>query len=98
MVYGDATLIDDTGKVVGKFAARADGLPARCCAARCIFPRRPPSVRADLWRKVGPLDLSLFFSFDYDLWVRLAKVSEIRYVPQAVGRFPACMQRAKACK
>ena len=51
------------------------------------IPQATTFFRADLWHQVGPLDLSLFFSFDYDLWVRLAKVSQILYVPKRWAKF-----------
>ena len=37
--------------------------------------------------QVGPLDQELYFAMDYDLWVRLARVSEIRYTPQLWANF-----------
>ena len=51
------------------------------------IPQATTFFRADLWRQIGPLDLSLFFSFDYDLWVRFAKVSEVRDLPRLWANF-----------
>jgi glycosyltransferase involved in cell wall biosynthesis len=86
MVYGDANLIDDEGKPVGKFASRQTDY-RRMLRGSIHIPQATTFFRADLWRQVGPLDLSLFFSFDYDLWVKIAKVSEIRYVPKLWADF-----------
>ena len=86
MVYGDANLIDDEGKPVGKFASRQTGY-RQMLRGSVHIPQATTFFRADLWRQVGPLDLSLFFSFDYDFWVKLAKVSEIRYVPRLWADF-----------
>ena len=35
--------------------------------------------RADLWRKVGPLDPTFYYAMDYDLWVRIAKIAPIAF-------------------
>jgi glycosyltransferase involved in cell wall biosynthesis len=72
MVYADANLTDHSGTVVGKFAARQTSYRAMLRGSVHI-PQATTFFRADVWRQVGPLDLSLFFSFDYDLWVKIAK-------------------------
>ena len=86
MVYGDAALIDDTGQTIGQFAARQTDY-RRLLRGSVHIPQATTFFRADLWRQVGPLDLTLFFSFDYDLWVKLAKISEIHYVPRMWAKF-----------
>lgn len=86
MVYGDAVLIDDAGKQIGRFASKQTDY-RRLLRGSVHIPQATTFFRANLWRKVGPLDLSLFFSFDYDLWVRLAKVSELRYIPRQWAYF-----------
>lgn len=86
MVYGDANLIDDQSRYIGKFASRQTDYH-RLLRGSVHIPQATTFFRADLWRAVGPLDLSLFFSFDYDLWVKIAKVSQIRYVPRLWADF-----------
>jgi glycosyltransferase involved in cell wall biosynthesis len=86
MVYGDADLIDDSGATVGQFASKQTGY-RQMLRGSVHIPQATTFFRADLWRQVGPLDLSLFFSFDYDLWVKFAKASEIMYVPKKWARF-----------
>ncbi len=86
MVYADADLINDEGETIGKFASRQTDY-RRLLRGSVHIPQATTFFRADLWQQIGPLDLSLFFSFDYDLWVRLAKVSEIRYVPRRWANF-----------
>lgn len=86
MVYGDANLIDDTGTVIGRFPSRQTDY-RRMLRGSVHIPQASTFFRADRWRQVGPLDLSLFFAFDYDLWVRLAKVSEIHYLPRLWADF-----------
>jgi glycosyltransferase involved in cell wall biosynthesis len=86
MVYGDADLIDKLGTKIGQFASRQTDY-RRMLRGSVHIPQATTFFRADLWRQVGPLDLSLFFSFDYDLWVKLAKVSQVLYVPKRWAQF-----------
>ena len=86
MVYGDARFIDGQGRVIGKFpAAQTDyGLLRR---GYVHIPQQAAFFRADLWRQVGPLDPSFYFAMDYDLWVRLAKIAPLVYLPRSWANF-----------
>jgi glycosyltransferase involved in cell wall biosynthesis len=86
MVYGDANLVDETGNVMGKFpAAQTDYHRLR--RGYVHIPQQSAFFRADLWRKVGPLDTSFYFAMDYDLWVRLAKYAPLVYYPRLWADF-----------
>ncbi len=86
LVYGDANYIDEHGRVIGRFpAAQTDYRKLR--RGYVHIPQQAAFFRADLWRQVGPLDPTFYFAMDYDLWVRLAKVSEVRYVPRLWANF-----------
>lgn len=86
LVYGDANFIDEKGRVIGKFAARQTNY-RKLLRGSVHIPQQAAFWRAELWHQVGPLDPSFYFAMDYDLWVRLAKVSEIRYVPRLWANF-----------
>ena len=86
MVYGDAQLIDGVGKVIGKFPARQTDY-RRLRQGYVHIPQQSSFFRADLWKQVGPLDPSFYFAMDYDLWVRLARVAPIKYVPRTWANF-----------
>ncbi len=86
MVYGDANLIDEHGQYLGRFPARQTDY-ARMLNGYVHIPQATTFFWSRLWRQVGPLDLSLKYSFDYDLWVRLAKISPLVYVPQVWANF-----------
>ncbi len=86
LVYGDANFIDETGRVIGRFAARQTSY-RKLLRGAVHIPQQAAFWRADLWRQVGPLDPSFYFAMDYDLWVRLAKITEIRYTPQLWANF-----------
>ena len=86
MVYGDVNFIDENGKVIGKFAARQTDY-RRLRRGYVHIPQQAAFFRADLWRQVGPLDPSFYFAMDYDLWVRLAKITRLVYYPRLWANF-----------
>lgn len=86
MVYGDANLVDAHGATLGLFPARQTDY-ARLRRGYVHIPQQASFFRASLWRKVGPLDPSFYFAMDYDLWVRLAKVSQLHYTPRLWANF-----------
>ena len=86
LVYGDANFIDENGSIIGRFpAAQTDYRRLR--RGYVHVPQQSAFWRADLWRKVAPLDPSFFFAMDYDLWVRLAALAPVRYVPRRWASF-----------
>jgi hypothetical protein len=86
MVYGDANLIDNHGETIGKFPARQTDY--RLLRRGYVhIPQQSAFFRANLWRKVGPLDPSFHFAMDYDLWVRLSRISTLHYFPSTWANF-----------
>jgi glycosyltransferase involved in cell wall biosynthesis len=86
LVYGDANYINEDGRVIGRFPAAQTDL-VRLRRGYVHIPQQAAFFRADLWRAVGPLDPSFYFAMDYDLWVRLATRSQVKYVPQTWANF-----------
>lgn len=86
LVYGDANLIDEQGKVIGKFPARQTDYN-RLMRGYVHIPQQASFFRAHLWRKVGPLDPTFYFAMDYDLWVRLSQLAPVRYYPRLWANF-----------
>ena len=83
MVYGDCLFIDSEDRTIGQFpAAQTDYRRLR--RGYVHIPQQASFFRADLWRKVGPLDPTFYFAMDYDLWVRLAKEAPLVYQPGRV--------------
>lgn len=86
MVYGDAEYIDSHGRVVGRFpAAQTDYAALR--RGYVHIPQQAAFWRRELWLRVGPLDPSFTFAMDYDLWVRLARISTLKYLPRLWAQF-----------
>lgn len=86
MVYGDANLIDERGKVIGRFPARQTDY-RRLRQGFVHIPQQAAFFRAQLWQQVGPLDPSFYFAMDYDLWVRLARLAPLCYHPRLWANF-----------
>lgn len=80
MVYGDCLLINADGKTLGRFpAAQTDYRKLR--QGYVHIPQQASFWRAELWKQIAPLDSSFYFAMDYDLWVRLAKLAPLVYLP-----------------
>lgn len=86
MVYGDADFINAKGEVVGRFPARQTDYE-KLLRGYVHVPQQAAFWRAELWQQAGPLDSNLYFAMDYDLWVRLAKRSALRYHPRVWAQF-----------
>lgn len=80
MVYSDLDFIDENGRAIGRFNAAQTDLP-RLRRGYVHIPQPAAFFRAELWKKIGPLDPTFFFAMDYDLWVRLAGIAEFKYLP-----------------
>ncbi len=86
LVYGDADFIDAAGGVVGRFPARQTDY-ARLLRGYVHIPQQAAFFRANLLPRSPLVDSSLFFAMDYDLWVRLAKISRVVYYPRPWAAF-----------
>jgi glycosyltransferase involved in cell wall biosynthesis len=86
MVYGDCNFINESGRVIGKFASAQTNYHL-LRQGYVHIPQQTMFFRANLWKQVGPLDPSFYFAMDYDLWTRIAAQKEIRYIPQTWANF-----------
>ena len=78
MVYGDTNFIDQHGNNIGKFPTAQTNYK-KLKQGYVHIPQQSSFWRAELFHQVGPLDDNVYFAMDYDLWRRLAKVSELKY-------------------
>ena len=86
MVYANCHWIDAEGKVIGDFPAAQTDLK-KLRRGYVHIPQQTAFFRADLWKKVGPLDDSFYFAMDYDLWTRLASQAPLLYVQELWAAF-----------
>jgi glycosyltransferase involved in cell wall biosynthesis len=86
MVYGHGFFINAKDEKIGEFpSAQTDYRRLRrgyvhICQQAAFW-------RADLWRKAGPLDDSIYFAMDYDLWLRLSKETPILFINEHWANF-----------
>jgi len=86
LVYGDADYVDAEGKVIGRFpAAQTDYRRLR--NGYVHIPQQATFFRKVMWEMVGPLDPTFYFAMDYDLWVRIASLSNPVYHPRKWAAF-----------
>jgi glycosyltransferase involved in cell wall biosynthesis len=86
LLYGNANFINAKGEVIGKFPSRQTDY-RRLRQGYVHVSQQASFFRADLWRQVGPLDPSFYFAMDYDLWVRLAALAPVVYLPRLWANF-----------
>ena len=86
LVYGDANFIDSKGSVIGKFNAKQTSYK-RLRRGGVYIPQQAAFWKGKLWQQVGPLDPQIYFAMDYDLWIRLARITKIRYTSQLWANF-----------
>jgi glycosyltransferase involved in cell wall biosynthesis len=86
MVYGHGWFINADDEKIGEFpSAQTDYRRLRrgyvhICQQAAFW-------RADLWRKVAPLDDSIYFAMDYDLWLRLARLAPLIHISEHWANF-----------
>ena len=86
MVYGHGFFINADDEKIGEFPSAQTNY-AKLRRGYVHICQQAAFWRADLWQQVGPLDDSIYFAMDYDLWLRLARISELYYVPEHWANF-----------
>lgn len=79
LVYADYTLIDENANI-GKpiYQEPPEFLPIRDCVGPCFL------YRADIARKVGKYNESMFLIEDYEYWLRLGLVSRLFHIKESL--------------
>jgi len=86
MVYGDCNFTDSEDRIIGRFNAKQTNYK-RLRTGFVHIPQQSSFWRAGLWQKIAPLDDSIYFAMDYDLWLRLARISKLVYLPELWANF-----------
>lgn len=86
MTYGDCKYIDEGGRTLfvnryGQFGARILGLGPQ------LIPQPGSVWRRDAFESIGQLSEDYQLAFDYDLFMKLRKLGEIRYIPDTQASF-----------
>ena len=87
IVHGDCVLIDTRGKKIGYLKGENHDFSKLLRDGQSKLAQPASFYRAKLVREVGMLDENLHLSMDYDLMLRLARVSSMVYVPRYLAYF-----------
>jgi GT2 family glycosyltransferase len=82
-VFGQAHIIDERSRIVGRFPTRP--FSRRAMAHASIICQPASLIRRRAWDAVGGLDASLHICLDYDLWWRLSRLGPIGFVREFVA-------------
>jgi hypothetical protein len=94
-LYTAIVTLSKYARIIGKFDARQNG-SEKLQRGYVNIPQQAFFFRGALWKKVGPLDESIYFAMDYDLWLRLARIAPFRlYTGRRSGLIFVCMKMAK---
>jgi len=79
-VYGEGNHTDEAGRVLERYPTEPFSLER--LAQTCFICQPTVFLRRETVERVGYLDESLRYSMDYDLWIRIARVAPLLYVPE----------------
>lgn len=79
LLYGDSVLVSEKGKALIK--QTSEGINLRLLSIDCYIAQPSTFIKRDLIKKLGFLDASLLYCFDYDFWIRAFKNGKTKYLP-----------------
>ncbi len=86
LIYGDGVLLDEAGDVSGPFAGCEPFNLWRLLYGLDYILQPAAFLRRSAYEAAGGLDPALFWAMDWDLWIRIAAVAEVEYLPGALAR------------
>ena len=84
VVYGDAWWVDEAGRRIAPYPVRDFDRPL--LARECFICQPASFMRREAFENAGGLDPDLHLTFDYELWMRLARVVEMRRIAETLAR------------
>ena len=85
LLYGEADYCDAAGAIVGRY--RTEAFDYRKLAWFNFICQPAAFFRREVYDAVGGLDETLRFALDYDLWVRIGKRFDCRYLPEFLAMY-----------
>lgn len=82
LLYGDGYIIDENGKKTGKFNATQAFDAWELIHVQDYILQPTTFFRKNCLKKAGYLDESLNWCMDWDLWIRLSKITKVKYIPE----------------
>ncbi len=78
-VYGDASWIDETGATIGPYPVR--DFDPKLLENECFICQPASVLRSSAFEAVGMLNADCDLTFDYEFWMRLARIATLRRIP-----------------
>lgn len=78
MVYGEGYHVDGRGNIIERYYT--EPFDYQRLGEICFICQPTAFFRAEVFRRVGPLDISLRYCLDYEYWMRVAKRFQIGYL------------------
>ena len=90
--FGECRIVDEQDREVRRSISRYKNRLSRRYSLRGLLgrnfiPQPATFFRRDLLEEAGPLDESLHYAMDYDLWLRFARLAEPAFVPRPLAAF-----------
>ena len=76
VVYGDAWWVDDAGERIAPYPVR--DFDRTLLARECFICQPAAFLRRDAFESAGGMDPEMNLTFDYELWMRLARIHDLR--------------------
>ena len=89
IVYGDCNIINEHGNVLGRLPGTAFNLADLICG-ECMIPQPTAFLRRQVIQDIGLLDVNLYMSMDFDLWIRTGLKFKVEYIPKVLANFRMC--------
>jgi len=86
MVFGSCDYVDASGQVVWQNKSGQWAVPLMRFGPDLI-PQPGALFRRSLFERVGRLDPKFDWAFDFDLFIRLAKVGKLRFINRSLAQF-----------
>ena len=86
IVYGDDNIVDEYNRVLDVYSVQG-------ISYKKLLHQKPDVVQPGAFYrrvyldKVGLLDVSLHYVMDYDLWLKIGRISKIRRIPEIMASF-----------
>lgn len=94
-VYGDCEIVDQGGGLL--YRAQSHQVDRTSLVHECNPIPQPTAIFSrEAFIQVGGLDPDLHYCMDYELWVKLAGLGELRYLPQSLAAF-RLHEKSKTC-
>jgi glycosyltransferase involved in cell wall biosynthesis len=83
VIYGSGIWIDEEGKTIGPYPVR--DFESERLARECFLCQPASFIRREAFENVGGLDPKLQLTFDYELWMRLARTYKFHRIDDVLA-------------